>query len=227
MWLKIYYLFCYLVFGYTLSLMISYVVLVFLSYRAQKKMSATMPDDESLKYLMQGSPLLPKVSIIAPAFNEEVTIIDNVNSLMQIDYPNYDIIIVNDASTDHTLELLINNYSLVEVPFDVTMKVPSKPIKRVLQSTDKRYSKLIVVDKEHGGRKSDGSNAGINVCNSKYFVCTDVDCIIEPMALYRMIWLVINKQLRCGKRACRRACCSRQYHPHVPAIGILAFIYYR
>ena len=104
MWLKIYYLFCYLVFGYTLSLMISYVVLVFLSYRAQKKMSATMPDDESLKYLMQGSPLLPKVSIIAPAFNEEVTIIDNVNSLMQIDYPNYDIIIVNDASTDHTLE---------------------------------------------------------------------------------------------------------------------------
>ena len=195
MWLKIYYLFCYLVFGYTLSLMISYVVLVFLSYRAQKKMSATMPDDESLKYLMQGSPLLPKVSIIAPAFNEEVTIIDNVNSLMQIDYPNYDIIIVNDASTDHTLELLINNYSLVEVPFDVTMKVPSKPIKRVLQSTDKRYSKLIVVDKEHGGRKSDGSNAGINVCNSKYFVCTDVDCIIEPMALYRMIWLVINSHL--------------------------------
>jgi cellulose synthase/poly-beta-1,6-N-acetylglucosamine synthase-like glycosyltransferase len=62
----------------------------------------------------------------------------------------------------------------------------------VLKSTEEKYSKLVVVDKEHGGKKADGSNAGINVCSNKYFVCTDVDCIIEPMALYRMMWLVVN-----------------------------------
>lgn len=192
MWLNLYYTFCYIIFGYSIAILLSYLFLVVQSYRAQRKSKIDMPSDKTLKYLMKGSPLTPGVSIIAPAFNEEITIIDNVNSLMQIDYPNYEIIIVNDASTDRTMELLIEEFSMVEVPYDVAMKVPSKPIKRVLKSTDPRFSKLVVVDKEHGGRKSDGSNAGINVCSNKYFVCTDVDCIIEPMALYRMMWLVIN-----------------------------------
>ena len=192
MWLTIYYIFSYLVFTYSLVILLTYLLLVIQSYRAQRALKVDLPDDETIKFMLRGSPLVPGVSIIAPAYNEEVTIIDNVNSLMQIDYPNYEIIIVNDASTDRTLELLINEFKLVEVPYDIAMKVPSKPIKRVLKSTDSRFSKLVVVDKEHGGRKSDGSNAGINVCANKYFVCTDVDCIIEPMALYRMMWLVIN-----------------------------------
>ena len=192
MWLTIYYIFCYLIFGYSLLIMMSYLFLVIQSFRVQRRMAGNTPNDETIKFLLQGSPLTPGVSIIAPAFNEEVTIIDNVYSLMNIDYPNYEIIIVNDASTDKTMELLINEFSLIEVPYDVAMKVPSKPIKRVLKSTNAQFSKLVVVDKEHGGRKSDGSNAGINVCANKYFVCTDVDCIIEPMALYRMIWQVVN-----------------------------------
>ncbi len=172
--------------------MMNYLMLAFMSYRAQKKAEIDIPSDATIRYMMKGSPLTPGVSIIAPAFNEEVTIIDNVYSLMQIDYPNYEIIIVNDESTDRTMELLINEFHLVEVPYDVAMKVPSKPIRRVLKSTEEQFSKLVVVDKMHGGRKSDGSNAGINVCSNKYFVCTDVDCIVEPMALYRMMWLVIN-----------------------------------
>lgn len=192
MWVTFYQIFCIFVFSYSILLLTSYVILVFMSRQAQNQLKINLPDDETIKYMMQGSPLAPAVSIIAPAFNEEVTIIDNVNSLLKIDYPDYEIIIVNDESTDRTMELLINEYSLVEVPYDIAMRVPSKPIKRVLKSTDERYSKLIVVDKAHGGRKADGSNAGINVCSNKYFVCTDVDCIIEPMALYRMMWLVIN-----------------------------------
>lgn len=192
MWLAIYRVFCYVVFGYSIMVMVSYLLLVIMSKRAQRQLDIKLPDDATIKYMLEGSPLTPAVSIIAPAYNEEVTIIDNVNSLLQIDYPDFEIIIVNDASTDRTMELLINEYSLVEVPYDIAMRVPSKPIKRVLKSTDERYSKIIVVDKEHGGRKADGSNAGINVCSNKYFVCTDVDCIIEPMALYRMIWFVVN-----------------------------------
>ena len=159
MWLTIYYIFCYLVFGYTMLLIAGYIWLVFMSRLAQKQLDVNLPDDETIKYLMQGSPLTPAVSIIAPAFNEEVTIIDSVNSIMQIDYPDYEIVIVNDESTDRTMELLIEEYKLVEVPYDIAMRVQSKPIKRVLKSTDERYSKLIVVDKVHGGRKADGSNA--------------------------------------------------------------------
>ncbi|MBQ7494341.1 MAG: glycosyltransferase family 2 protein [Bacteroidaceae bacterium] len=195
MWLTIYYIFCYIIFAYSLTIMASYLYLIMQSFRAQSQQSINMPDDETIKYLMKGSPLTPAVSIIAPAFNEEVTIIDNVNSLMQIDYPDYEIIIINDASTDRTMELLITEFELVEVPYDIAMRVPSKPIKRVLKSTNEKFRRLVVVDKEHGGRKSDGSNAGINVCSNRYFVCTDVDCIIEPMALYRMMWLVVNSHL--------------------------------
>ena len=82
MWAMLYYLFSYLVFFYTLMLMASYLYLVYMSRSAQKQLGVNLPDDETIKYFLKGSPLTPAVSIIAPAFNEEVTIIDNVNSLM-------------------------------------------------------------------------------------------------------------------------------------------------
>ena len=128
MWLTIYYIFCYLVFAYSMLLLTGYVWLAIMSRSAQKQLEVNLPDDETIKYLMQGSPLTPAVSIIAPAFNEEVTIIDSVNSLMGIDYPDYEIVIVNDESTDRTLEILINEYKLVEIPYDIALRVQSKPI---------------------------------------------------------------------------------------------------
>lgn len=159
---------------------------------AQKRLLIDSPDDETIRYTLRSSPITPAVSIIAPAYNEEKTILENVRSMLGIYYPNYDIIIVNDGSTDKTLELLIDEFKLKEVPFINYKRVPSKPIKRVFKSEDEKYSQITVVDKEPGGHKSDSTNAGLNVCMSKYFVSTDVDCILEPMALYRMIWHVIN-----------------------------------
>ena len=179
--LTLYYIFCYCIFSYTLALMVTYLILVIMSKRAKNKLDVNMPDDNTIKFLLRGSPLTPAVSVIAPAYNEEVMITECVNSLLQIDYPDYEVIIVNDESTDDTMNILINEYKLIEVPYDIAMKVNCKPIKRVLKSTDERYSRLVVVDKVHGGTKADGSNAGINVCSNKYFVCTDVDCIIDQI----------------------------------------------
>ena len=192
MWLTLYYIFCYLIFTYTMAMIVTYVIMVCMSKISQKKLEINMPDDNTIKFLLRGSPLTPAVSVIAPAYNEEVVIIDCVNSLLNLDYPDYEVVLVNDESTDRTLEILIEEYKLIEVPYDIAMRVQCKPIKRVMKSTDERYSKLVLVDKVHGGTKADGSNAGINVCSNKYFVCTDVDCIIEPMALYRMMWHVVN-----------------------------------
>lgn len=192
MWNIIYYIFSYLVFFYTLMAMISLVCLAIRSYTAQKRLMVNMPDDDTIRYTLKSSPITPSVSIIAPAHDEEKTILDNVYSLLGIYYPNYDIIVVNDGSTDKTLELLIKEFKLKSVPFINQKRVPSKPIKAVYKSTDEKYSQLTVVDKVPGGHKSDSVNAGLNVCYSKYFVSTDVDCIIEPMALYRMIWQVVN-----------------------------------
>lgn len=202
MWIAIYYIFSYLIFFYTLLAMVLMLYLAVQSLRAQRRLKVSLPDDDTVRYMLKTSPITPSVSIIASAFNEEVTIKDNVYSLLNVKYPNYEIIIVNDASTDKTLDILIEEFHLQEVPFINRKKVNSQPIKRVFRSTEEKFKNLLVVDKEHGGRKSDGINAGINVCNSKYFVNTDVDCIIEPMALYRMMWLVVNS--------------------HVPMIGVSA-----
>lgn len=192
MWAIIYFIFSYMVFFYTLIAMIFLVYLAVRSSIAQKRMLVNMPDDDTIRYTLKSSPITPSVSIIAPAHNEEKTILDNVYSLLGIYYPNYDIIIVNDGSEDKTLQLLIDEFKLESVPFINQKRVPSKPIKAVYKSTDEKFSQLTIVDKEAGGHKSDSVNAGLNVCYSKYFVSTDVDCIIEPMALYRMIWHVVN-----------------------------------
>lgn len=195
MWVLLYNFFSYLVFFYSIANMLILIYLTIMSLRAQWNIRINMPDDDTIRYMLKGSPLTPGVSIIAPAYNEEVTIIDNVKSMLSVLYPNFDVIVVNDGSTDKTMELLIEEFELEEVPFINTQRVPSKPIKRVLRSRNKKYSKLIVVDKEHAGRKADGSNAGINITKNKYFVCTDVDCYVEPMALYRMMWLVVNSHI--------------------------------
>lgn len=191
-WQTTWYTFTYFVFFYSMAIMASYLVLVCLSYKAQKKKEIEIPDDETLKYMLKGSPLTPAVSVIAPAYNEQVNIVTNVHSLLNLDYPNFEVIIVNDGSSDDTLKLLKKEFDLEEVSLSIVYKVPCTRITAVYKSKDKQYANLTVVDKINGGRKADSSNAGINVCQNKYFVCTDADCIIDPMALYRMMWLVIN-----------------------------------
>lgn len=195
MWVTIYYIFSYLIFFYSLVAMGLLLYLSISSIRYQRRLRITLPDDDTIRYTLKNSPLTPKVSVIASAYNEEKTIRENVFSLLQIDYPNYDIIIVNDESTDKTMDILIREFDLIEVPFTDTKKVPSQPIKALYKSQNPAYKKLTIVDKVHAGTKSDGINAGINVSDSPYFINTDVDCIVEPMAIYRMMWLVINSHV--------------------------------
>ena len=178
MWMTIYYIFSYVIFFYTMVAMIMLIFLAIRSSIAQKRLLVNMPDDDTIRYVLKSSPITPSVSIIAPAYNEEKTILDNVYSLLNVYYPNFDVIVVNDGSKDNTLKLLIEEFKLKEVPFIDYKKAPSKPIKRVFKSIDEKFSQLTVVDKEAGGHKSDSTNAGLNVCDSKYFVSTDVDCII-------------------------------------------------
>ena len=184
--------FGYAVFLYTMCLLFSYGYLIISSAKAQKIEKLETPDPTVIKQMLKNAPFLPGVSVIAPAYNEEKTIIDNVNSLLSIDYPKYEVIIVNDGSSDHTMELLIKTFELKKAAFVYHEYVSSKPVKAILKSTNPKYSKLIVVDKERAGFKCDGSNAGINVSSFPYFVCTDVDCIVNPLALYRMMWPVIT-----------------------------------
>lgn len=137
------------------------------------------------KYILS-SPFAPRVSLIAPAYNEGLTIVDNVKSLLSIVYNNYEVIIINDGSKDNSLAKLIVEFDLVKVPFDLQYTLPTKNVRGIYKSRNRAFRRLVVVDKENGG-KSDALNVGLNVAASELVACIDVDCIIEPEALLKMV----------------------------------------
>lgn len=132
------------------------------------------------------SPLAPSITIIAPAYNEGNTIIDNIRSLLSIHYTDFEVVIVNDGSADDSLTKIISFYQLEKVNFLIDNKLATKPIRGVYKSGNKAYSKLTVIDKVNGG-KADSLNAGINFSNKKYFAAIDVDCILDEDAILKMI----------------------------------------
>ena len=146
------------------------------------------------KNLIKRSPYTPGVSIVAPAYNEEMTIVENVNSLLAQDYPLFEVIIVNDGSKDGTLQKLIDNFDLVEVPYAYVAQLKTKPYKRMFKSTNPEFSKLKVVDKENGGTKTDAVNAGLNAASFPYFINTDVDCILAKDAIIQCILPLLSQK---------------------------------
>ena len=185
--------FNYFVFFYTSMLAIFFVTFAFLSFISLKRRKDYYVESYMRKTIKE-SPYTPGISVIAPAFNEEKTIIDNVNSMLALEYPLFEVVIVNDGSTDSTLEKMTEYYELVEVPYAYIERIKTRPFRRLLKSSNPKYSRLIVVDKENGGTKADASNAGINVASHPYFICTDVDCILEKYALYRCISPIISSE---------------------------------
>ena len=173
------------VFVYGTSLLIIYAMLAILSFlNIQLFLKKESYTDYSV---IVGSPLAPGISVVAPAFNEGITIIQNVRSLLTLDYPKFEIIIINDGSSDDTLQKLVDEFSMVKVDYAYDVKLVSKPVRGVYKSTNEAYAKLVVVDKENGKSKADAVNAGINVCSFPYFLCTDVDCILHEATLQKLI----------------------------------------
>jgi len=129
---------------------------------------------------------LPTISIIAPAYNEEESIIQNIRSLLSIYYPTIDVIIVNDGSTDSSLKKVIEHYSLIKVNMAVDPIIETKKIRGIYRSSQSAYANLIFVDKVNGG-KADALNAGINISRNDLFLAVDVDSIIEPDAILRLV----------------------------------------
>jgi cellulose synthase/poly-beta-1,6-N-acetylglucosamine synthase-like glycosyltransferase len=162
---------------YSISYIVFYLVLAILSWTAIKKYYKSKYF--LLKEILVKSNHTVGVSIVAPAFNEATTIVYNVKSLLFQEYPKFEVVIVNDGSTDATLEILIREFNLVKVDFFYQEKIPTQPVRGHYKSTNPIYSKLLVVDKENGKSKADGSNAGINSAKYSLFICTDVDCILR------------------------------------------------
>lgn len=117
------------------------------------------------------------ISIVIAAYNEEAVVVESIRSLLQLNYPNFEIVVVNDGSKDNTLEVLKKEFGLVLMPEVFHQRVAHKPIRGVYQSP--QYQELRIVDKENGGAKSDAINAGINAARFPLFLPLDADTILE------------------------------------------------
>lgn len=124
----------------------------------------------------------PPVSILVPAYNEELTISDSIRSLLALRYPQHEVVVTNDGSKDRTLAVLIEEFGLYESDQPIRRQIETAEIRGVYVSPDER---LIVVDKENGGR-SDALNAGICTAHYPFVLLTDADVVMEEDALLRI-----------------------------------------
>lgn len=126
----------------------------------------------------------PPVTIIVPAYNESATIASSVRALLQLEYPEYEIIIVNDGSTDDTLQVMIDALSLKPFPEVYRKQIETRAVKKIYRST--QFSNVRVIDKENGG-KADSINTGINASYYPLFCCVDADSVLERDSLKRVV----------------------------------------
>lgn len=127
--------------------------------------------------------ILPSVSIIVPAHNEEQTIAQSVNGLLNLRYSDYEVIVVNDGSSDATLETVVERFQLERADHFLPNLLNTRPIRGVYRNP--RIPGLVVIDKSNGG-KADSLNAGINASKKEYFAAIDCDSLLEQDSLLHL-----------------------------------------
>jgi cellulose synthase/poly-beta-1,6-N-acetylglucosamine synthase-like glycosyltransferase len=125
------------------------------------------------------------ISLVIPAYNEEITIITTINGFLQLNYPDYEIIVINDGSKDKTLEVLVEEFHLIPMTQAYAKKLDTKNVNGVYHSIN--HPNLIVIDKENGG-KADAINAGINMSKCPLFCVVDADSILEEKSLLQVVY---------------------------------------
>lgn len=135
------------------------------------------------------SPLTPGISVLVPAYDEEVVIVETVRSLLALRYPRHQVVVVNDGSTDATLERLRDAFDLAPVRKALRGAIPTAPVRAAYVS--RRNPRLWVVDKVNGG-KADALNCGLSAADYPYVAAVDADALIEEGALLRVAQPIVD-----------------------------------
>ncbi|NNF14227.1 MAG: glycosyltransferase family 2 protein [Gemmatimonadetes bacterium] len=170
------------VIGYFVLLNGTYLWMTLLAFGALRRyalrMSSVDPDE------LMATAGLPPVTLIAPAYNEEPTCVESTRSLLTLRYPSYDILVVNDGSSDGTLQRMVDAFELEPAARAPVAQIGTATVRGIYRSTV--HPNLWVIDKENGG-KADALNTGINYCRHPLFCAMDADSLLEPEALTRIV----------------------------------------
>ena len=166
---------------YLLALNTSYALLLLLSI-PELWHHWRLAADEHLQRLL-ASDALPPLSLLVPAYNEDVNITSSVLSFLTLEYPHLEVIVVNDGSSDRTLQVLMDEFDLYEVPPAFPVRLRTQVVRAYYRS--RLHARLLVLDKANGG-KADSLNAAMNAARHPFVVAVDADTLIEPDALIRL-----------------------------------------
>ncbi len=130
------------------------------------------------------SEIAPSISMLVPAYNEETSIQQSVRALLTVAYPQLEIVVVNDGSTDGTLAVLASTFDLVPIEPLYDRRIATEEVQSIYRS--RHFPNLVVVSKEKGG-KADALNAGLNVSSGELVCSIDADTILDPDGLRRLV----------------------------------------
>lgn len=165
------------------------------------------------------SPLTPPISILVPAHNEEAGIVESVRSLLGLRYPELEVVVVSDGSTDGTIDELRRAFDLVPLRKALRQEIPTAPVRAAY--TSRRHPELTVIDKENGG-KADALNCGVNAARFPYVCAIDADAMLEEDALLRVAEPMLRDPDRVAATGgiVRIANGCRVEHGRVTAVGL-------
>ena len=132
------------------------------------------------------------ISIIVPARNEEVTVTETVRSLLALEYPLFEIIVVDDGSVDGTAARLIETFGMQAIRRPVQRKVPCRPAEEIYEAN--AHGVLLTLIRKKNGGKADALNLGINACRYPYFICMDADSVLQYDSLSRIVKPVLEDE---------------------------------
>jgi len=171
----------WLMVGYFVALHGIYLLLTLLAARTLLRLQRYRPIEQ---LPLAHSQLMPPISVLVPAYNEETTITATVESLLQLGYGEFEVIVINDGSRDQTLQVLIERFGLLPYPAAYRVQIPTQAVRGIYRSV--RYPALRVIDKDNGG-KADSLNAGINASRYPLFCGVDADSILERDSLQKVV----------------------------------------
>jgi poly-beta-1,6-N-acetyl-D-glucosamine synthase len=134
------------------------------------------------------SELTIPVSIVAPVYNEAPVVAAATRSFLAVDYPEFEVVVVNDGSTDSTLTILQREFELEPLTRFFRKQYESAPLRGLYRS--RTWPNLIVVDKQNGG-KADALNAGLNLARYRYVCGVDGDTMLAPRSLLKGMRLAL------------------------------------